>query len=288
MTMSDSSIAIFEKPGTLTPLTRMLMSGQNTAEKDGRPGWRERLEIWMHEKGSRYVFLAAFVMVHATIFAYGFLHNFMGCDLTFARSTRCITLSVSSAAALVLKFDVAVIILPECRTLFSVLSQTRLRIFYFDSGVSVHKLVAWSLLILAWIHTLTQWYDFACLAAQKHHGLRGFLLLTFCTGPGWSGHIMLTSLMIMVLFASVGRLRTASFGAFWATHHLLAVFALFGSVHGVFYERLGATLLPSRGSIWCWMCGGSIYLIEMILREIRGRRKTFISSTYISEILFHY
>ena len=121
--------------------------------------------------------------------------------------------------------------------------------------------------------------NFAQLSAKEHLGIPGFLLANFVTGPGWSGWVMLIALMAMV-FTSVEKARRKNFERFWYTHHLFTIFFIFWSVHGAFcmIKTDSAPFCFGTGVFWeYWMYGGFIYLGERVLREIRGRHKTFIS-----------
>ena len=107
---------------------------------------------------------------------------------------------------------------------------------------------------------------------------------------------MLFALMAMVLTA-VEKPRRANFERFWYvtpkhgdiiiltlnyryTHHLFLIFFFFWSFHGAF-----CMIKPDRepvcdgiGVFWkFWMAGGLIYLAERVMREIRGKHKTYIS-----------
>lgn len=197
-----------------------------------------------------------------------------------ARATFGTTYSIARAAALVLHFDVAILIFPVCRTIISLLRQTPLNgIIHFDKHVSFHKMVAYSIVLFTWIHTIAHWNNFAQLATKNKQGLKGFVLANFATGPGWSGYIMLTVLMA-ILVTSLERFKRKNHERFWFTHHLFIIFFVFWSVHGAFcmIKTDVAPFCSGTGVFWqYWMYGGFVYLIERMLREIRGRHKTFIS-----------
>jgi predicted ferric reductase len=90
---------------------------------------------------------------------------------------------------------------------------------------------------------------------------------------------MLFALTAMLL-TSLEKPRRAKFERFWYTHHLFIVFFVFWSVHGAFcmIKPDIAPFCSGIGVFWqFWMYGGFIYLLERILREVRGRHITFIS-----------
>lgn len=263
-----------------TPLTRMLMSGEMSGEPPRDLTWLEKIRRWLVHQGSQHLFILMFVVVHSMIFAFGFVNYHMKDNMNDARATFGVTYSIARAAALVLHFDIAILIFPVCRTLISLMRQTPLNgIIQFDQNISFHKLVAWSIVFFTWLHTVAHWNNFAQLTAKNRLGFKGFLSLNFTTGPGWSGYIMLTSLLVVTV-TSLEKFRRPNFERFWYTHHLFIVFFIFWSVHGAFcmIKTDVAPFCQGTGVFWqFWMYGGFVYLIERILREIRGRHKTYIS-----------
>ena len=179
-----------------------------------------------------------------------------------------------------LSHKLKLIVLAVCRTLVSLARQTPLNgIIQFDKNITFHKLVAYSIVFFSWVHTIAHWANFGQLAAKNELGFKGFLLANFATGPGWSGYIMLIALMV-ILGTSLEKPRRANFERFWYLHHLFIVFFIFWAVHGAFCmikpdipplcEGIGVFYL-----YWIW--GGAIYLGERVLRELRGRNKTYVS-----------
>ena len=264
----------------LPPLTRILMSGEMATTPPRKLRLVEKIDRWAANDGAKVLALLTFAVVHAMVFIFGFLNYHMKDNLNTARATFGVSYSVARAAALVLHFDIAILIFPVCRTLISLLRGTPLNgIIQFDKSVSFHKLVAYSIVLFTWIHTIAHWNNFAQLAAKRNQGFKGFLLVNFATGPGWSGYIMLTVLMAM-LVTSLERFKRKNHERFWFTHHLFVIFFVFWSIHGAFcmIKTDAAPFCSGTGVFWqYWMYGGFVYLIERILREIRGRHKTFIS-----------
>lgn len=219
------------------------------------------------------------------VFAFGFMNYQLKDNLANARATFGITYPIARASALVLHFDVAMILFPVCRTLISLARQTPLNgIIQFDKNITFHKTTAWSIFFFSWLHTVAHWNNFAQLSAKNNLGFVGWLVANFVTGPGWTGYIMLIALTAMVL-TSVEKARRANFERFWYTHHLFIVFFFFWSIHGAFclIQPDFAPFCVSIGSsaigvFWqYWMYGGYIYLFERIAREVRGKHKTYIS-----------
>ncbi|KAK5941411.1 hypothetical protein PMZ80_006689 [Knufia obscura] len=277
-TLSSASSA--SERSRTTPLSRLLLSGEISGEAPRDLNFMEKLNRWMVNEGSQRILVGVFVLVHAMIFTFGFMNYQLKDNLTTARATFGLTYPTARAAALVLHVDIALILFPVCRTLISLLRQTPLNgIIQFDSNISFHKLVAYSIVFFTWLHTIAHWNNFAQLAAKNGLGFVGFLKANFMTGPGWSGYIMLFALMAM-LFTSIEKPRRANYERFWSTHHLFIVFFLFWSIHGAFcmIKTDTAPFCFGTGVFWeYWMYGGFAYLLERILREIRGRHKTFVT-----------
>lgn len=129
------------------------------------------------------------------------------------------------------------------------------------------------------VHVVAHWNNFAQLAAKNKLGFKGFLQVNFVSGPGWSGYMMLLILGIMV-WTAIEKRRKANFERFWTTHHLFIAFFVFWSIHGAFcmIKPDAPPFCNQAGSFWLfWIYGAVVYLVERLLRELRGRQVTFIS-----------
>jgi len=258
----------------------MLASGEMSNQSVRELTAFEKVERWMVNEGSRRVLVSVFALVHLCVFVFGFVNYQFKDNLTTAQATFGLTYPMARAAALVLHFDIALILFPVCRTLISIMRQTRLNgIIQFDKNITFHKLVAWSIAFFTAVHVIAHWNNFAQLAAKTDTGFVGFLKINFLTGPGWSGYIMAFALMAMVA-TSVAKARRANFERFWYTHHLFVVFFVFWAVHGEFcmIKNDAAPFCFGTGvfyQFWGW--GGAVYLLERIMREVRGKHTTYIS-----------
>ncbi|CAK7205868.1 hypothetical protein SEUCBS139899_008648 [Sporothrix eucalyptigena] len=268
-----------------TPLTRMLLSGEMTQEKQKELTNREKFDRWMINEGYRRFFVFVFMVLHGMVFAFGFVNYARKDNLQIAREVFGPTYMIARAAALVLHFDVAMVLFPVCRTFISLARQTPLNgIIQFDKNITFHITTAWSIVFFSWVHTIAHWNNFAQIAAKNNLGIYGFLLANFVSGPGWTGYLMLIALMGMV-FTSVEKPRRANYERFWYTHHMFVFFFFFWSIHGAFC-MIQPDFAPfcisigtqAVGVFWqYWMYGGFIYLAERVARELRGRHKTYIS-----------
>ncbi|EKG10635.1 Cytochrome b245 heavy chain [Macrophomina phaseolina MS6] len=262
------------------PLTRMLLSGEMSDTPIREETLRERFDRWMVNEGWRRLTVFLFMLVHLMIFGFGMVHYGLKDNLVQSRQQFGITFVIARAAALVLHFDVALILFPVCRNLISLLRQTPLNgIIQFDKNITFHKLVAWSIVFFSWVHTIAHWVNLGRFSAANNLGFVGFLLANLVTGPGWTGYVMLIALMAMV-FTSVETPRRANYERFWYTHHFFIIFFVMWSIHGAFcmIRPDFAPYCNTVGVFWqYWMYGGFLYLAERAAREVRGKHKTYVS-----------
>ncbi|CAJ0907827.1 16522_t:CDS:2 [Entrophospora sp. SA101] len=202
-------------------------------------------------------------------------------NLTEARGQFGITFTIAKSSALVLHVDAAFILFPVCRNLISLVRATPLNnVIPFDKNIQFHKLIGYSIVFFTIVHTVAHWVNFYRLAiVVSQGGVVDFLILNFATGPGATGYVMLICLLIMVVTSSK-KARNRNFNTFWYFHHLFIPFFGVWAFHGAF-----CMIKPDRppfcddiASFWkYWIASGLVYIGERILREIRSRRKTFIS-----------
>ncbi|DAA76779.1 TPA_exp: Uncharacterized protein A8136_7008 [Trichophyton benhamiae CBS 112371] len=250
----------------------MLMSGEMSGDPPRNLNMKEKFDRWMVNDGWRRLFVAIFALVHVLLFVVGMLNYSLKDNLIKARGLLGSSYAVARAAALVLHFDVAVILFPVSRTLISLLRQTPL------NGV-IPFVTAWSIVFFSLLHTIAHWVNFARIAASEGLGIKGFLQLNVTTGPGWTGYVMLAALVAIALTSLEGP-RRANHERFWNTHHLFIVFFLFWSFHGAFC-MIKPDLPPfceGTGVFYLyWIFGGSVYLLERLMREVRGKHRTIIT-----------
>ena len=259
------------------------MSNEVTIEQITNSGQRPGHGRWTVAPDVGSLLMATFTLIHAIIFSYGFWSSYTKMTSTLALSAFG---AMANAAALVIYFDLAVLIYPVCRTLTSILRRTfHGTIIHHNTSVFFHKMIGWYLVFFASVHTIGHWVNFALLAAENGRGLRGFLASNFGTIPGWSGYVLLVSLGLIAV-TSLKRFRLANFERFYYTHHLFVVVFVVSSVHGICCasredngSNRASTCSVGYGSIWqWWMYGGFGYLlVDRIKREIVGRYKTYIS-----------
>ncbi|KAG0324170.1 hypothetical protein BGZ99_002133 [Dissophora globulifera] len=239
----------------------------------------QKISIWMINEGNRVIFFGIWIFVHIGLFSLAFFNFYYSDNFQISRNIVGLGLPTARGAALVLHVDAGVILLPVCRTLISWLRSTPLnRIVPFDKAVTFHKAIAWSILFFSLVHTVAHYLNFYHLA-RADPVKYNFWKLMFVSGPGWTGHIMLVVLIVMIITA-LPSVRMKKFEIFWYWHHLFLVFFFFFSFHGAF-----CLLTPDRppyckdiSSFWkYWVASGFIYLLERIAREWRAQQKTIVS-----------
>jgi NADPH oxidase 2 len=268
-----------------TSLDRLLDSGQLMSMKPRELSRIEKMKIWAVNQGASHMVIGIFIFAELLLFALFFVHYTYKDNMTINRKLFGWTFVLSRSSAEVLQFNAALILLPVCRTLISLLRETPLNgIIPFDKNLTFHKLVGYSMSVFTLLHVVGHWNNFGRLASKYKLGFVGFLRLNFLTGPGWTGYVMLLCLLAMTITA-IDKARRKNFERFWYTHHLFTIFFVFWSIHGSFclLRRDIQTECASSGNfyIW-WMFGAVLYLLERVAREIRGRH-----TTYISKVIQH-
>ncbi|KAF9364779.1 hypothetical protein BGX34_000449 [Mortierella sp. NVP85] len=262
----------------LRPLPEPLYSNAGD-KKEENISWYQKINIWMINEGNRVIFFGLWIMVHIGLFGLAFFNYLFSDNFEKSRNLVGITLPTARGAALVLHVDAGVILLPVCRTLISWLRSTPLnRIVPFDKAITFHKAIAWSIVFFSLVHTIAHYVNFYKMAVALP-GTYSFWNLMFVSGPGWTGHVMLVVLLVMVVTA-LPSVRMKKFEVFWYWHHLFLVFFFFFSFHGAY------CLIPPDRPPYCkdissfwkyWVASGFIYLLERIAREWRAQQKTVIS-----------
>lgn len=128
----------------------------NSADVNSRTGRAlslgQKIDRWMVNEGKRRIFVGVLFALHLLVFVFGLVTYAVKDNFVNARSTLGITFPIARAAALVLHFDIILILLPVCRNLMSFLRGTGLgSIIPFDKNITFHKFIAWSVVLFSWI-----------------------------------------------------------------------------------------------------------------------------------------
>ncbi|KAL9099349.1 MAG: hypothetical protein Q9163_005140 [Psora crenata] len=247
-------------------------------------GWAVALCRRMSMIGKRYAFLTIYISAHLLAFTLSAVYCLSNTAADGKVLATQVFHAVSRASGAVLYLDVAFVLFPTCHKLMCLLRQTFLaRLLDLDSRFHMHELIAWSMVLFTWVHVSAQWTLLAWQAASREAGFKGFLMDSFATGVGWTGHVMLILLMLISL-TSLENARQTSFLRFWTTHQLCFLFIVLWCVHEDFVHQGSRT---SRwiieGTLWQYCsCEAVVYLGEVILRQFH--RSAIVS---MSKIIQH-
>uniref|UniRef100_A0A6B2L207 FAD-binding FR-type domain-containing protein n=1 Tax=Arcella intermedia TaxID=1963864 RepID=A0A6B2L207_9EUKA len=151
-----------------------------------------------------------------------------------------------------------------------------------DKNINFHKWLAWAVAFFTTLHSVAHFvnvYNMAYvtpaatliqLGLLKQGGIpKNPWEWAFTTIPGATG-VFTCVVMFIMWTTAVESVRRPMFEAFWYTHHLWVVFYLLQCVHGI------AGLLE-QPMFWMYTIGPMLfYIIERIIRIVRGSQKTII------------
>ncbi|OLY83831.1 Superoxide-generating NADPH oxidase heavy chain subunit A [Smittium mucronatum] len=260
------------------------------------------ISIWFEGNGKWSVFFGLWLLTLLVVLVLGAI-NYSTNEIWQAQKTRFgASFVISRTSALLIHVNVAVVMLPICRSLLTLLRSTRLsQILSFDLNIKFHKFVGWTIVVFSIIHALGHYRNYYILAYDSASDsgrsvAAQFFWLLLVSGPSWTGHIMLICLLLIAIPATDSS-RKSNFNRFYYLHHLFAVFFLLFSIHGAF-----CLLKPSsppyctRGAAFYkyYLFTGFIYLVERVRRELRGTnlgrilyRESSDSNGKISKVILH-
>ncbi|KAJ1925204.1 hypothetical protein IWQ60_004697 [Tieghemiomyces parasiticus] len=176
-------------------------------------------------------------------------------------------------------FDAAFLLLLVSRNFLAMLRATFIsRFIDVDKNIHAHKVAGWTLIVSTFVHVLGYYVKFINQAAVTPGGKVTASSLLFGTLIGATGNAMVVVLFIMAGCA-VARVRHANFELFYYTHHLFLVFYALLIIHGsCSVDENKQFVCTATSDFWKFLLiPGTIYLVERITREVRGRRPTQIS-----------
>ncbi|KAG0249617.1 hypothetical protein BG011_009095 [Mortierella polycephala] len=247
-----------------------------------QPMWRTRMDRFVLNEGPRVLFLCIWTLLQLLVFYFSFEIYNRSIHYSQARANLGITLGVSRGAAAVINFDCSLILFSVCRNLISLLRSTFLNnIVPFDKNILFHKTVAWSIVFFSVVHSVSHYVNYYHLERVQQEGQvkRSAQYMAFLTGPGFTGHVLILVLFLMVT-SSVERVRKKGFEMFWYTHHLFILFFLTLMSHGAFCFIHADTppYCKSSPNSYKFVLGSLLlYILERAVREIRARLPTSIS-----------
>ncbi|GAA5864677.1 hypothetical protein JCM3774_006038 [Rhodotorula dairenensis] len=240
-----------------------------------------RIKVWARHDGLVALLAFVWVILQLSVFGIGVVKYEFSPRTVFGP-----TFVIARSAALVLHVDIALILLPVCRSFVTLMRNSPLkRIVPFDEANEFHKLAAWSIVFFSLVHTIAHvvnsWLLGHSMSTTTMGSLGHAVLCNFSTGPFLTGWLMLVLLACMAFFAA-GRRRRAHFERFYYTHLLYLPFFALWQLHGMFCmikpDSPPYCSWKQIGVFWFyWSFGGAVYITERLLREVRSRHRTFIS-----------
>ncbi|CAN8308224.1 unnamed protein product [Cochlearia groenlandica] len=205
-------------------------------------------------------------------------------------------LIVAKGAAEILKFNMALILLPVCRNTITYLRSTSLSYYVpFDDSINFHKTISIAIVIAMLVHSSSHLAcDFPRIITSSEANYKRYLVHYFgvirptyfdlVKGPvGVTGLIMVTLMVISFVLASRRCRRNLTklpkpfdkltgFNAFWYSHHMLLSVYVLLIIHGV---SLYLEHKWYRKTIWMYLAVPVLlYSCERILRFFRSRLYT--------------
>lgn len=210
------------------------------------------VEELMQEYWKRIWLVTLWVIISLGLFYWKWYENHS--NKLYEISGECLTVAKGSAEAL--KFNMALILLPVCRTTLTKLRSTFLyKAVPFDENINFHKLIAAAIVFWTVLHTLAHvicnYPRLAMCPRDEFMAVVGktfnykqptYLDLLTCT-VGWTGIVMILIMALSFTLATSYFRRNvvklpypfsnlAGFNSFWYTHHLLALAYVFLIMHG--------------------------------------------------------
>ncbi|KAI9824699.1 MAG: hypothetical protein M1826_007277 [Phylliscum demangeonii] len=245
------------------------------------------LSAWLSGKftPSKLIFYFLFHGLHVGLFALGWVKQAHDPRLA-GLNTLTYSVWLSRGAGLALSVDVAMILLPMCRTILRWV-RPKMRWLPLDQSQWFHRQVAYSLLFFTIIHVCAHYVNFFNVEKAQLRPVTA-VQIHYAQVGGVTGHVMLLCMLLMYTTAHA-RIRQQSFETFWYTHHLFIPFLLAMYTHatGCFVRDTKLPFSPFAGKEfwghcigyegWRWeLWAGGLYLAERLYREIRARRETEI------------
>ncbi|KAF9164776.1 hypothetical protein DFQ26_001010 [Actinomortierella ambigua] len=223
-----------------------------------RPTWRSKFDKFKLHQG--------LFLIYQRSHRYNHARGLLGCALGLSRG-----------AAAVINIDCGLILFSVCRNLISVLRSTFLNnIVPFDKSIGFHKVIAWSIVFFSMVHTLAHYANYYHLEKASESGGKTAQQMAFLTGTGFTGH-MLVLILFLMISSSVERVRRKAFETFWYAHHLFILFFITLMSHGAFcFIRADDPPYCKASSYKFVSASLFFYIVERVLREVRARKPTSI------------
>ncbi|KAI8609759.1 ferric reductase NAD binding domain-containing protein [Chytriomyces sp. MP71] len=242
--------------------------------------WRLEFDNYMVNEGQKHIVLFIWVGIQIGYFIQSYYVLWTSPVTATFKVVLAHGLPIARAAANLINFNCALILFTVCRNIISTIRVTTLgRYVPFDKNITFHICIAWAIVFWSFVHCAGHFYNFFAVELFLGGDTVTASQINFLSGPGSTGQVITVALFLMVTSA-MEAVRRKHFEIFWFTHHLFIVFFGATLMHGSFCLIKGDSGDVCRGgpSFWkWWLASALVYLAERVLREVRGRRKTYIS-----------
>ncbi|KAL5457610.1 hypothetical protein EMCRGX_G034885 [Ephydatia muelleri] len=204
---------------------------------------------WVVNELPKWIVFGTWALINIVLFIYQF-YNFSTLPRYFyTRTLVREALAFARGPAIIINFNIIIILLPVCRNLISLLRGTgrcmpRTVKRTLDKNLTFHKAVAWTIIAASAMHTMAHYYNYERIAAAVRpvitvptegsrfplgalpdlpSKVKDPLAACFVTAAGITGHIISVVLFLMMT-SSLEFIRRSYFEVFWYTHHLFIVF----------------------------------------------------------------
>ncbi|KAI8840204.1 ferric reductase NAD binding domain-containing protein [Chytriomyces cf. hyalinus JEL632] len=242
--------------------------------------WRLEFDNYLVNEAPKHFWLAVWIIAQIAYFAQSYYQLWTSPVTNTFRVVLSHGLPIARAAANLINLNSAILLFTVCRNIISIVRTTFLaRYVPFDKNITFHICIAWAIVFWSFVHCAGHFYNFYAVELFLGGDVVTASQINFLSGPGSTGQIITISLFLMVTSA-MEAVRRKHFEIFWFTHHLFIVFFGGTLMHGSFCLIKGDSGDVCRGgpTFWkFWIASAVVYLAERILREVRGRAKTYIS-----------
>jgi NADPH oxidase len=248
---------------------------------------------WCVNEAPFFILAVVFFGLQLATFAYQFNAILTDPSIKVVRSLLGLTLAVSRAAAYVLNWLCALILLPVLnKTLTRLRGASLGRFLYLERNIQVHIAFGWSIIWWVTVHVVGHFFNYLQLSVKLKIGTAEKALFfnymddffkmgspesySLRTGPGVTGYVALIALFLMVT-AAIPKVKEAKYEIFWIAHHLMVIFFPAMILHGQFCfikSDPDSDVAECRGGpqSFTWLLApGVIYLIERLARLIQAR-----------------
>ncbi|RKO87562.1 ferric reductase NAD binding domain-containing protein [Blyttiomyces helicus] len=230
----------------------------------------------------KFAFYTIWVAFHMALFVGGFIKQRDDFELRTLDSLGD-SVFISRGAGLVLLVDTFLLLLPVCRNIISIIRGSFVnRYIPFDHNIFLHKCTAYSMLFFSLVHTNAHYTNFFKVQEQLP-SLGPAWKIHYTEWAGVTGHIMLV-LMFFIYTSAKIEVRQKKFETFWYAHHLFIPFylLLFFHAFGCFVKSTDTGKCKGYGTVYYTVPTFTIYMLERVLREYRGRQPTTLT-----KVVFH-